>query len=362
MLVDCLQQSPSDIVTQLTPSPSSVFAQGDIKYLSNTIYDDHKKAERIVTIVMKQVKNNFLMYRTFITALKNAGDWTKLAVKELEQTYASFIASSNENVAGPSPALNPHLSRSRPDRSLYDAFEKMPTVHDCCTNERTLELQTIKIVEKFATLQMIVIKSIEEHKVSVKRIFTFLGSMKAATAVSGEESLLFSSEHLQTIENECRDVDALFRVLDSHYYSWFNFDLIENIINAFCKEDAQVCIELSQYKVHLRQYCENRLCQIPESPDIFGKLRDHAKPYVFETDRDWSNMRLSELQTIKTTICDILKLNKAALFLRAVSSGCVKLNFDLPDHVVVPLSFPQLEKLQIQGIRFVGKSLTACHI
>ena len=160
----------------------------------------------------------------------------------------------------------------------------------------------------------------------------------------------------------CDDPDDLFRkMFDLDYYSWFRFDLIEEIADTFCDEDAYVRTKLSDYKTHRREFCQNRLCHFPQPLSGLGGYRD-AEPYVFKVDREWETMRLSHLDIVTSSICNVLKLQRLALFLQSihVANGRVQLTYGIPQHVaaadiVFPLSKDQEKALEKNGIRFSGR-------
>ena len=85
MLVSCIQQSPNEVVAQLRPS--EILAQKDLSFLSNPYNDDHVKADKIVNIVVSQVKNDPCVFKSFLKALRDAGSWTRSIVSELELKF-----------------------------------------------------------------------------------------------------------------------------------------------------------------------------------------------------------------------------------------------------------------------------------
>ena len=353
-LVERLKQSPSDITTQLIPS--GVLAPRDVMFLGNSQINEIDKAEKIVRVVVSQVKADPKVYHTFIKALKAAGSWTKSVVTELEQTYTALSGTfQKDDTHSKNAQLQKPLTTGQSNtRNFYQVVEEKPSVDGgVIANEESLNIKTVQLRMKFTRLVMIIIKSIEKNEVTVKRIFTFLQDIKAVFRTSGNSSLLFTHEHLHRIEIECNDLDEVFRKLNG-YYSWFNFGLIEVLVNTFCYNVAEVCTELSDYEAHFKRYCKNRLCQIPDPQNGFGEYRDFTKPYVFKIDKNWSDMKLSDMETILETIRNILNLNKAALCLRSVRNGCVELTFDLPKHVIVPISRVQFKELEKHGIKFIA--------
>ena len=93
-LLDCIQQSPSDIVDKLKPSGS--LAPGVLSFLGNPKHDDNEKARKIIDVMTKQVKINSQVFHIFVTAMKAAGQWTKGAVNILENKYKTLLVSTSQ--------------------------------------------------------------------------------------------------------------------------------------------------------------------------------------------------------------------------------------------------------------------------
>ena len=371
-LFTCVQQSPNDIATQLRPS--GILAPDDLSFLDNPQNSKNKKAERILDAALTQVKIDPGVFHTFVSALEAAGSWTKTIVSELNNLCTSLstpksmpqaplnVDSTIQTQASQIPTSTDHESDSQAGRDLYEMISQatestVTSFSDIEFNKRegTLVRETKHIRRKFAGLIRKVIASIKEAQVEVKTLVTFLQQIEpidAALVTVRQSCLFFTPEVARSIENG--DIDNLFRKL-KHYYSWFNFDLVEGIIEEFCKDDDDVNAKLSEYKEHLRKYCENRLCEFSNRLED----RDDVELCLFKIDKEWRTMRFSELEMIKAIICDILKLNPVVLVLQAVGKGCVELTFSIPKDVVAlvfPLSDAQIEKLEKQGIRFYEKS------
>ena len=255
-------------------------------------------------------------------------------------------------------------SESQDENNLYKEAEAMPAVgapdRIFDKSEADLGRETRSMRRKFASLINKVINSIKKASVEVKALATYLQQIELieASLVTAKHScLFFTTKIIESIENS--DIDNVFRELKD-YYSWFNYDLIGGIIDAFCDKDDDLKMELSDYKENMKQYCENRLCQFPDSLNGFGEHRDNNKPYIFKIDKEWSLMRLSELDAIKSIICDVLKLKRVALFLRSVENGCVEVTFGVPEPVadiVFPPSRDQVDTFKKHGIQYCDSKL-----
>ena len=108
-LMACLEQSPDDVADKLIPSGK--LAPRDLSFLSNQYHDKGEKAKRILDAMLHQVKNDPLVFHTFIAAMKAAGEWTKAAVDALESKYTSL------QLATPQYNINHHPCESSSLRS-----------------------------------------------------------------------------------------------------------------------------------------------------------------------------------------------------------------------------------------------------
>ena len=90
-LIFRIQQSPEDIVFLL--KKSGILAPRDFGFLNNPLVAKNDKAVRLLNIVLNQVQIDPQVYHTFIAALKDAGDWTRALVSELEHIYDSVMQS-----------------------------------------------------------------------------------------------------------------------------------------------------------------------------------------------------------------------------------------------------------------------------
>ena len=350
-LFTCIQQSPSDIVTQLRPS--GILAPEDLSFLDNPQNSKNQKAQRILHVALTQVEIDPGVFRTFVSALEAAGSWTSAIVSELNNLYTSLstttsmtqaplhVDSTIQTQASQNPtSMSDHEPHNQPGRDLYEGIysQSDSDTVEFDIGEAPLQ-ETRHMRRKFAGLICKVINSIKKAKVEVQTLATYL-----------DQCSLFSPEVYQSIKNG--DVDNVFTEL-KYFYSWLDFDLVKDIIQEFCEEDKNVNVKLSEYKEYLRKYCENRLCEISTNQ------KDKKPKCVFKIDKEWETLRFSDLEIIKEKICVILKLNRYVLALKAVSKGCVELTYSIPKQVmefVFPLSVAQVEELDRQGIRLSEKS------
>ena len=108
-LLTCVQQSPNHIADRL--KPSGKLAPGVLSFLSNHTHDDDEKARKLIDAILCQVKNDPQVFHTFVSAMKDAGPWTKAAVDVLESRYASLQLATRLSLE-PQPCVTSSLKGS----------------------------------------------------------------------------------------------------------------------------------------------------------------------------------------------------------------------------------------------------------
>ena len=366
-LVSCIGQSPDDVDVQLRPH--ELLAPGDVSFLNNPEHNKTQKAKKIADAILDQVKINPQHFHLFVQALEAAGPWTRTIVTELKHP---FITSTQVNVcyraqehSGDSKGqAQPFSPSSNSDSQVVKRQAVEARLSSSEVGGEMIDQSAYHMRTEFSGLLHSLIGLIKKNGKTVNNLTTFLQQIKVPSA-TGNSYLLFTAEYICKIETVCCDVDDAFTVLKG-YYSWFNFHLIEYIINEFCDEDEEVKVKLTDYKAHMKQLCEARLCDFPGSRYGFGtgEHRSGTKPCVFNVDKHWTIIKLSDLEVVKGTICDVLRLNRLAVSLQVVgssSNGCVEVTFDIPQHLgdaVFPLSKGQVETLTKHGIKYCERPLT----
>ena len=84
-LIGCFGQSPNDITDRLRPL--GILAPGNLATLDNPHHNSDEKARVIYGAVLTQVQNDPQVFYKFVSAVKDAGQWTKAVIDQLEQAY-----------------------------------------------------------------------------------------------------------------------------------------------------------------------------------------------------------------------------------------------------------------------------------
>ena len=136
----------------------------------------------------------------------------------------------------------------------------------------------------------------------------------------------------------------------SNYVSFFNYDIIGQIINELGTEEDKR--ELQKYKDDFQEYAKRR---IYECPPQFGPVSetDHADIFV-KVDSHYGSYTVAELQDFQNRISALFRISsQGVLRLCRVEKGCFQLMFQVPSFVqqqIFPLSSEQERALVAEGV------------
>ena len=146
-----------------------------------------------------------------------------------------------------------------------------------------------------------------------------------------------------------KSINAVFFTVKD-YFSFFNYKIIEHIIEVFGTSDDQE--ELQKYKETLERYCKRRVFECP--PHIYGSRSESGRAcLVLKKDDVLSNFSMNELRVFQYKLCQILQVTEHTLQLLSVEEGCLQLTFQIPSFVqqlVFPLPEDQLKSLKAEGV------------
>ena len=210
------------------------------------------------------------------------------------------------------------------------------------------ECKNIKL--KFSKLVFNTQVSLKHQNVTVEELASCLSDLGTYEAVSPNKPVL--SHHMDDIY-KAKNIHDVFRLL-INYRSFFNYHIIEHIIDIFGTEEDRK--NLSAYKEALKVFLKRRVFECPEN--ICKPLDgDHRTDLVVKIGKSNSETEFSmaEILNYQAIVSEILGLNIAALLLCNISKGCVQLVFQIPKFVVAdgkifPLNVTQTGALQAKGI------------
>ena len=195
-----------------------------------------------------------------------------------------------------------------------------PTDH---WNESELEYHTKRLSEAFAHLVKYTLISFKKKEVEPNHIIIWLQELEAYRPLM-KKSLPLLRDRIEKILKP-KNVEQLFKILH-HYWSWYNFHLLEKLIHEFGDEDNGS--ELSKYLEKFRNFIDERKV-LPNSQDSFRTGSTYGKDsnlLLIKVDQTWDRISFKQIWEFHHYIAEILKVEPHVLYLASISKGCICLN------------------------------------
>ena len=145
--------------------------------------------------------------------------------------------------------------------------------------------------------------------------------LSKAGIVQGLKCLIANSDYYEKVYNKIKKVkkfDKLILLLSDHW-SFFDFGLLELVIQSFCIDDRMG--DLDTYKEAFEVYCKRRLSEVP---DKFLKEGSYSDSFCLKLDENFT-YRNTTLLDIKRLQYKLSKLLKMELVLLHFKEGCLEL-------------------------------------
>ena len=211
----CIQQSPTDVVTQL--KPYGLLAPEDWTFITSAQNND-KKAMRIVDVVLNQTQLDSQVFHSFVSALEAAGSWTSPIVHQLKHELAQKTREKLAKHISPPKSLLPDLStavsRVRDTEQEVQAKGKLvekqvnakfQEVHDILEQCKARVLRKSKdIIERKIENLSAQEKGLEKSVEGVQRLVDFV-ECKLENA-SDEELITMQDQIMSRIEQDAEVV------------------------------------------------------------------------------------------------------------------------------------------------------------
>jgi len=201
------------------------------------------------------------------------------------------------------------------------------------------------IMLKFQHVVSVAQKSLMRRGVTVDELLSVLTILETFDPVKKEPM----SPNCYTEVVTADTIPKVFRAL-SNYFSFFNYDIIDLIINELgTQEDKQ---ELQKYKDEFQLYAKRRIYQcLPQ----FGPVSEGDQTNIFvKVDAHYESYTVQELRGFQHRLSEILRISsQRVLHLCRVEKGCFQLTFQVPSVVqrrIFPLSSEQERDLEAEGV------------
>ena len=180
------------------------------------------------------------------------------------------------------------------------------------------------------------------------------------TCIVGLESQTYPDQ--KTVLAELRalnDVSDVFAFLvDENLVSFLQYNIIEQIIENFCSENAKLSKMLNEYKAHFNDYVKRRICEsslFEEKKLIEFEGKSDSEPMlVMVTDHTWDKFKpLMTAMNFRKYVVEIFGIKEFHLNLKSIDAKCLRFYFEVPScfhELVFPLTPEQEECLWKYGI------------
>ena len=211
-----------------------------------------------------------------------------------------------------------------------------------------LRTESKRITVQFQYLVSTTLKSLQKQCVSVCDFLPHLMTFGTVEPLLKDSQAPSFDQQLNDLK-KAADLSEVFMGLKD-YMSFFNYHLIEHIINVLGTEEVKD--ELKNYKTNFHQYAKRR---VYECPPQFGPVSEvgHADIFV-KVDSRYENYTLAEIDDFGQELSDLLSVStQGVMRLCRVEKGCFQLTFQVPSFVkeeIFPLSREQERALAAEGV------------
>ena len=217
--------------------------------------------------------------------------------------------------------------------------------------EYRLETEAQEIIKRFADLMTDVEVSLEESKIPLGRIKSYILNLRAFTNNLGVKVL--DDDDKQKIR-EAETLSDVFIIL-CEYVSFLNYHIIESIVNKHGSANAHKMLQ--DYIQAFNSFCQRSIFEVPEhilSSDCTS--RKMARVLVFKH-TETGDERIEEINRMIRKVASIFELQPSALQLCSTKKGCVELHFlisaAVADHIF-PVSPSQDSALYEIGVKVLS--------
>ena len=208
-------------------------------------------------------------------------------------------------------------------------------------DEWKLTKDTRKLVKDFADFVRNTSNSLAQ-KVKLDEVVLWLRQLEVIKLLANPSMSLS-----ETIEvNDFKNMDQLFTNI-SKYWSWYNYDLLEDLIKRFGDKEDET--KLNQYLDKFTSHLEKRLPKSQDSVSFGTRCRRGQKQLLIKIDEHWE-IPLGQIRELHHKIAEILKKPPEMLYFSSVSKGCICLEFLVPESMPILLCESQKEALMAIGV------------
>ena len=200
-----------------------------------------------------------------------------------------------------------------------------------------------KILIRFQKLVSATIKSLKRQCIPLDDLVSHVMTLGAFDPVFKEPQEPIFHHYFKELK-AAETIPKVFMVLNQDYFSFFNYHIIEHIIEDLGTEEDKA--GLQSYKEEFNQYAKRRIF---ECPPKFGPVSDadHADIFV-KLDSQYDNYTVVEIMGFCQKLCEILCVSSQGILRLCRVDKCrLQLMFQVP---IFPLSREQEKALAGIGV------------
>ena len=212
----------------------------------------------------------------------------------------------------------------------------------------------------------------EDYEESTKNIQKAFGTFALETSrhfktnnVKIEELILYIQGAYPVMKprmeelSKATSLDDVFRIIVDQACSWFDCEIIKDLIHRFCVSAKS---HLAEYAAHFKKYTEQRLPDGMKHIEISSGARGGGTQLIIKVDREWKEITFNDLSRLRGTFASILGIRRRDLYLADIREGCIEMTFMITEDLAGKL-FPtknSLTSLQVKSLKDGGVTLLRC--
>ena len=211
-----------------------------------------------------------------------------------------------------------------------------------------LRFESQRIMLKFQALVSGTIKSLIRQNVSKDELVSHVMTLGTFDPVFEMQQIPLFEDRL----NELKAADTIPKVFTIlyNYISFFNYDIIEHIIEVLGTDEDKA--ELQNYKKKFDRYAMQRIYEC--GPEFGPESKTDHSNILVKLDSRYENYTVAEIKGFQRKLSETLCLSsQAVLCLCRAENGCIELTFQVPSFVkkyIFPLSKKQEKTLEGMGV------------
>ena len=211
-----------------------------------------------------------------------------------------------------------------------------------------LQFESQEIIIKFQKLVSATIKSFQERCVPLDDLVSYVMALGAFDPVLKKSQVPVFYHRFEKLK-AADTIAKVFMVLNN-YFSFFNYHILENIIEELGTEEDKE--RLKTYKEHFNTYAKRRIF---ECPSEFGPVSDAGHvDIIVKLDVQYKNFTVADIEIFCHKLSEIVHVSsQGILCLCRIDKGCIQLTFQVPSFVqqkLFPLSRKQEMALEEEGV------------